>query len=174
MNFSTSLDTFRLQVKRSRRHLKESRDAVSDASNLFSREEDIWPNQCNHVRNSLVKLSNPLQSFYELLEPDHLPDEAVPFRYSLLIPLHHIDDLMDELVLLITAFRAVCHNSSRDAMIRRREIRRKLGELEQGIEEILQNVDKMLIQVLSQEKSTQPLSFDIEEVDTESEPQPIA
>jgi len=59
-------------------------------------------------------------------------------------------------------------------MIRRREIQRKLGELEQGIEDIWQNVDRMLIQVLSQEKSTQPLTFDVEEMDTESEPQPIA
>ncbi|HEY6284428.1 MAG TPA: hypothetical protein VIX20_02090 [Ktedonobacteraceae bacterium] len=169
MSLSTSLDTFRLQAKRCRRQLKDTWASVSDMCNLFSQEEDIWPNQCNHVRNSLLKLGNPLQSFYELLDTDRLPAEAIPFRYSLIIPLHHIDNLMDELILLITAFRAVCRTSSRDAMIRRREIQRKLGELEQGIEDILQNVDRMLIQVLTQEKSTQPLTFNIE-----SAPQPIA
>jgi len=147
---------------------------MSNTCDVFSQEEDIWPNQCNRVRNSLLKLGNPLRSFYELLDTDHLPAEVITFRYSLIIPVHHIDNLMDELNLLITPFRAVCRTSSRDAMIRRREIQRKLGELEQGIEDIWQNVDRMLIQVLSQEKSTQPLTFDVEEMDTESEPQPIA
>lgn len=163
------LDAFLLQAKRFQRHLKVTWTAMLDTCNVFSQQGDIWPDQCNQVRNSLLKLGNPLQSFFELLDIDYLPAEVIPFRYSLIIPLHHINNVMDELILLITAFRAVCRTSSRDAMIRRREIQRKLSELEQGIEDILQNVDRMVIQVLSQEKSTQPLTFDIE-----SEPQPIA
>lgn len=122
----------------------------------------------------MLKLGTPLQSFYELLDEGCLPAEVVPFRYSLIIPLHHSDNLIDELLLLMTAFRKVCRESSRDTMIRRREIQRKLGELEQDIEDILQNVDRILIQVLSQKNSTQPLTFDVEEIDSESEPQPIA
>jgi hypothetical protein len=169
-----SLDNFLLQAKRCCGHLKSIWDSVSDGYQLFYQQEEIWPNQCNSIKNLLLKLSNPLQKFCELMDFDDLPDEAIPFRYSLLLPLYCVENLMSELSWLLTAFSAVCRTSSRDAMIRRQEIHRKLDELEQSIEDILQNVDRMLNQAISQEKSAQPLTNYVQEIYTESERQPIA
>jgi hypothetical protein len=168
-SLTMSLETFLWKSKSCCGHLKSIWDSVLEGCQLFYKHEEIWPNQCNSITSLLLKLKDPLEKFCELMNFHDLPDEAIPFRYTLLLPLYCVENLIDELTWLITQFRAVCRTSSRDSMIRRQEIQRKLGEIEQGVEDILQIGDRMLNQVLAQEKSTQPLTFNIE-----SEPQPIA
>jgi hypothetical protein len=161
-----SPDIFRVQAKRYRRHLQDSWDEVSNACQLFRQEQDIWPAQCNRVSSSVLQLSDPLRNLIELMDTDRLPDEVLLFRSSIIVPLHYVDSLMNELLLLISAFRAVCRASSRDTMRRHWEIWRKCNQLAQGIDEILDNIDSMLLGAFSQGKATLK--------DTEFDPQPVA
>lgn len=152
-----SLAAFHSQTCRHRRDIASAWDLISSAHSLFSQDEDIWPDQCDSVKNSISKLSKPVQNFSELLDDaSYLPAAAVPFRYSLIMTLHGVEDLIDELSMLITRFRIFCQTPTNEAVKRRYEIERKLDELQHRCEEILPNVDGLLLQVRSVKKSRQP------------------
>ena len=151
-----SLAAFHSETRRYRRDIDSAWDLVSSAHSLFSQEEDIWPDQCDSVKNSISTLSKPVQNFSELLDAaSYLPAAAVPFRYSLIMTLHGVEDLIDELLMLITRFRTLCQTPTSETIKRRREIEHKLEELEQGCEEILPNADGLLLQVRSAKKARQ-------------------
>ena len=151
-----SLAAFHSETRRHRRDIDCAWDSVSSAHSLFSQEEDIWPDQCDCVRNSIRELSKPIQKFSELLDnASYLPAAAVPFRYSLIMTLHKVEGLLDELMMLISRFRNLCQTPTSDVIKRRREIEHKLDELEQECEEILPNADGLLLQVRSSKKAGQ-------------------
>jgi hypothetical protein len=152
-----SLAAFHSETRRHRRDINSAWNLLSDARTLFNQEEDIWPDQCDSVKNSVYALSKPVRNFSALLDnASYLPATAVPFRYSLIMTLHVVEDLIDELMMLITRFRMLCQTPTSETIKRRREIERILDELEQGCEEILPNVDGLLLQVRSSKKEHQP------------------
>lgn len=152
-----SLAAFHSETRRHRRDIDRAWDSVSSVRSLFSQEEDIWPDQCDYLRDSISTLSEPIKKFSELLDnASYLPAAAVPFRYSLIMTLHKVEDLIDELMMLITRFRTLCQTPTSEAIKRRREIERKLDELEQNCEDILPYADGLLLQVRSSKKARQP------------------
>lgn len=152
-----SLSAFHSETRRHRRDIDTAWDSVSSVGSLFCQEEDIWPDQCDYVKNSISALGKPVQRFSELLDnASYLPAAAIPFRYSLIMTLHKVEDLIDELIMLITRFRFLCQTPTSDMIKRRREIKHKLDELEQGCGEILPNADGLLLQVSSSKKARQP------------------
>ncbi len=152
-----SLAAFHSETHRHRKDIDSVWDSVSSARSLFSQEEDIWPDQCDYVKNSISALGKRVQKFSQLLDSaPYLPAAAVPFRYSLIMTLHKVEDLIDDLMMLITRFRTLCQTPTSETIKRRREIEHKLEELEQGRAEILPNADGLLLQVRSAKKARQP------------------
>ena len=152
-----SLAAFHSETRRHRRDINSAWNSVSDAHTLFSQEGDIWPDQCDYVSNLISTLSKPVQNFSALLDnASYLPAAAVPFRYSLIMTLHSVEDIIDELLMLIIRFRMLCPTPTSEMIKRRREIERKLDELEQGCEDILPNADGLLLQIRSAKKEHLP------------------
>jgi len=87
-----------------------------------------------------------------------LPLSVIPFRYDLLMALHSIKDIVDELSLLLIFFRRTCSSSSRDAMLYQQEIQRKLVELEHSNDTVQQSIDRMLLQTGSHKKTIQTIA----------------
>ena len=145
-----SLATFHSETRRYRRAINLARNSVSRVRNLFSQEEEIWPDQCDYARASIDTLLEPIQKFSELLDnASYLPAGAIPFRYSLVVSLHKVEGLLDELSILIIRFRTLCRTSTSEAIKQRRAIARKLDELEQECKDLLPDTGGLLLQVLS-------------------------
>ena len=117
---------------------------------MFSQEEDIWPDQCDYVKDSVSTLSEPVQKFSELLDTaSYLPAGAIPLRYSLIMTLHKVEDLIDELMILIPRFQTLCQTPTSEAIKQRRVIARKLDELERDCEVILPDAYQLMSQIRS-------------------------
>jgi len=142
-----SLANFRLQAHNYGSEIKIVWDVTSNVRELFKQEEEIGLDQSDQLRTSILALRNTVQGFCGLLDPhSDLPMEVVPFRYSLIMALHRIDYVANDLVALITLYRKVYHITSRDMILRRQEINRKLDELTKTIEDIPQIIDVLLFQ----------------------------
>lgn len=149
-----SLVDLHLQLQHYRREMKQSWDAISNASSQFDEEEDIYVEHCDQVKNALRILREPVWEFYKLLnKPSHLPMTVVPHCFSLLITVRQMEELVDELMILITLFSRICRTTSRDMIERRQEIKIKLDVLTQGHEDVLQQIDHLLLKVLTQERA---------------------
>lgn len=142
------LATFRLQARDYGNEIKIAWDATSLVRELFqNEEEEITLDRCDLLKNALLALRNPVQDFCKLLDPhSDLPMAVVPFRYSLLMALHRIDYLANDLVIPITLYRNISHITSRSKLLRRQEINHKLDELTKTIEDIPHIIDVLLFQ----------------------------
>ena len=142
-----SLADFRLQTHNYGNEIKIIWDATSHIRELFKSEEVIGLDQCDLLKASILALRKPVQDFCGLVEPhSDLPMAVVPFRYSLIMALHRIDYLVNNLVILITLYREVCQTTSRSMLLRRQEINSKLDELTKTIEDIPQSIDVLVFQ----------------------------
>jgi hypothetical protein len=141
------LAKFRLQAYDYGNEIKIAWDVTSIVRELFKNEEEIGLDQCDLLKTSIINLRKPVEDFCRLLDPhSDLPMEVVPFRYSLIMALHRIDYLANDLVIIITLYRKVCHTTSRSMLLRRQEINRKLDELTKTIEDIPHIIDVLLFQ----------------------------
>ncbi len=157
-----SSDKFLQQAKERRRNFKEAWKIVSRDCQLFERDA-IQPDQCDRVRTSVYALSSPVQEFSTLLGSiSALPLSVIPFRYDLLMALHRIDYIVDELSILLISFRRICRSSSRDVMLQRQEIKRKLVELEYSTEDIQQGIDRILFMARSEAGGVQAINYSLE------------
>ncbi|HAT44312.1 MAG TPA: hypothetical protein DEV72_03680 [Ktedonobacter sp.] len=148
-----SLSGFIMQTKKYCAELASTQSSVLSAQELFSEGGDIWPDQCDGIIHSIHTMSEPVQKFCELLDSfAHLPIAAGSLRYPLIRTLHSIDELLSDLTLLITLFRTNCRTPSKQAIVRRQEIQRKLELLVQSIEEIGHNIDTLPERILYEEK----------------------
>ncbi len=124
--------------------MEKTWDSVSDVAPLFDAEEDVYAEHCDQVKNTLRLVGTPMRGFYQLLDASsRLPMAVAPHRFSLLIGLRQMEELVDELMILITLFRRICRTTSRDMIERRQEIKRKLDELVQGTEDILDQIQSV-------------------------------
>jgi hypothetical protein len=149
-----SLADFHTQLQRHRREIKDTWDSAFPVYEQFAQEEDIYPEHCDQVRNAIHKMRIPVRSFYHVLgTPAYLPLAIVSHSFSPVTILHQVDDLTDELMIRIVLFRKICHLPSQNREERHREILQKLFTLAQGYDDIIQHVDRLLLQVLMQEKA---------------------
>ncbi len=150
---------FRLQAKERRIKFKQAWVIVSKDCQVFEKDT-LQPDQCDHVRASIQKLSDPVQEFNVLLDSvSRLPLSAIPFRYDLLMALHRIDYVINELSVLLISFRRICRSPSRDALLQRQEIQRKLAELERSNQDIQHNVDRVLFLTRAEEGGVRVTAF---------------
>ena len=151
---SLSLVDFHAELQQFRREMKQACDETALASLLFDEAEEIFAEQCDQVKNALHTGRDAVREFYQLLRASsRLPMTIVPFSFSLLTMLRQARDLVDELLVLMMLFRRICRTTSRDMIERRREIKYKLNQLLQGYEDILQQIDHLLLKVLTQERA---------------------
>ena len=141
------LAQFRMQAHDYGNEIKIAWDATSLVRELFKNEEEIGLDHCDLLKTSIINLRKPVEDFCRLLDPhSNLPMEVVPFRYSLIMALHRIDYLANDLLILITLYRKICHTTTRSMLVRHQQINRKLDELTQTIEDIPQLIDVLLFQ----------------------------
>lgn len=147
------LNDFIMQVQKYGTQLTSTHVAVVSAQKLFSEGGDIWPDQCDRIIDSMHTMDEPVQKFSELLNSFvHLPIAVGSLRYPLIRTLYRIDELINGLTLLITLFRSTCRKPSKQAVIQRQEIQRKLELLVQSIEEIKNNINTLPEKILYEEK----------------------
>jgi hypothetical protein len=142
-----SLPQFRQQAQSCEKDIKIAWDATSGVREFFQKEEEISADQCDLLRESILTVRTPVQDFCRLLDsPSELPLAVVPFRYSLIMALHRVDYLANDLMILTTRFREVCNTLSKDTLKRRQEISQKLDELANIIENIPKIISILLFQ----------------------------
>jgi hypothetical protein len=157
-----SSDDFLHHTKECRKRFKEVWKIVSRDCQAFEKNA-IQPDQCDLVRSSVNSLSKPVQEFRVLLDSvSMLPLSVIPFRYDLLMALHQIDYAVDELSIFLISFSRICRSSSRDMMLQKQEIERKLAELKHSNEDIQQSVDRILFMARSETGGVQAVAYSLE------------
>ncbi len=111
----------------------EMRKSILRARKLLTKT--IWPDQCDKQVKSLREVSLAIQGFYEFLDTgETLPLVVCSRRYPLVKALHHIDSLLNELILLISAFRSNGWTLSDQSILLREEIQQKLEKASSKLE----------------------------------------
>src|SRR5689334_21656279 len=88
-----SLNNFRDEVKLYCATLQYEEVALSNACNVFSREAEIWPDQCKRIIALLRRVDEPAYKFDRLLQNlAQLPPSVIPHSWPLLISLVHMRD----------------------------------------------------------------------------------
>src|SRR5204863_10068426 len=130
-------------------------DIVSRDCLLFERNT-IRPDQCDRLYASLHLLGDPAQEISRLFDSVRsLPLSVIPCRYDLLMALHCVNNVINEISVLLVSFRRACNTSSRSAMLQLQEIQQKLFQLEQSNESIQQSIDRMLFLIHADEDGIQ-------------------
>ncbi len=104
---------------------------LSDDAAQFA-EENVYPEQCNFVRDDLQAASELIQELVDVVT--HLPITAGTLRFQLSNTLYHTEALASELIQLVTAFRPICRSGSRQMTTKKNQIQLKLHELAQSLE----------------------------------------
>jgi len=111
--------------------LIEVQHLIADAFTLFSDGDDIYPDQCDGIVDFLRTIHLPVYGLLDAIKS--LPMTVGFLRYQLGGKLHHVEELTNELIQLIVAFRAICRTSSRRVATQRQDIQRKLEGFVQDI-----------------------------------------
>jgi len=147
------LEDFRNQAQQHLNDLSVARDSLSYVSKLFRGGRDIWPDQCERALILIHTVNKPVQKVCQLLDiSSRLPEAVIPLRYSLAVALCHLDGQIDELMQLITLFRATCQQPSAQMMNQREEIHLQFEPLMQSYDDVLQKLYSLLDQVYFQER----------------------
>ncbi len=147
----SDLRTFRSQARKRLDAITEAQDSVQNAFELFSKEEDIWPDQCDYAIDSIQTIVEPVQDFCALLDKaTELPLPVVPLRPQLLMKLYSIKDQVQKLTLMLHTFRSTCQDSSKPVVKQRHDIYNKLELLLKEGQDI-SNSRFILYQASSQE-----------------------
>jgi hypothetical protein len=150
-----SLTEFHKQLQGHRREIKQTSDSAFCVYEQFA-EEVIYPECCDQMKDTIRKMRVPIRELYRLLNtPSHLPQPMIPYSFSPAITLRQVDELSGELIVLIFLFHKISHTPSQDIQVYQQEIRHKLYGLMQGCEDILQQIDRLFLQVLAQKKAEQ-------------------
>jgi ACT domain-containing protein len=126
--------------------IAEMRKSILRVRKLFTKT--IWPDQCDEQVKALREVSVAIQRFYKFLDTsERLPLIVCSRRYPLVKALHHIDTLLSELIILITAFRSNGWKLSGQSILQREEIQQKLEKLLQSWKEMQRNVHNFFNQL---------------------------
>ena len=111
---------------------------VQDAYDLFSTENEIWPDQCKRVISALYKIGPPPEvETASKLNIDIAAD-------LLMMELSSIKDQLEELEMLIKGFSNLSQKSSNQVNKQRQQIKRKLALLLQRLEQINNSSDEFI------------------------------
>jgi len=138
-------EDFRAQAKAHKNEIRKAWDVVSEGCEIFERDA-IWPDQCDRVHRSILTLNGPVREFSAFLGADSiaaLPYDVIPARYTVLRSLHGIGQAVDDLTILLTAFRNICRSPSYEAVLQKHEIQRKLYDIKQEKETLQFTVDRL-------------------------------
>ncbi len=144
-----SLEQFRLVAKKHQKEIEKAYNSITGMSDLLNGEEDVWPDQCDHIVRSLRSMRKPVQNFYELLDTDSpLPRAIDPLRYRLLVKLRHIERLLyEDVTPRVQTFRANCCTSSLQTMMQRQDVESRLETFLQDSKEALVKIEILIDQV---------------------------
>lgn len=135
------------QVEQCVKHIVMARDGLQYDLKIFSRENEIWLDQCDSTVLSIHKMNIPLQKLSELLDDgSSLPVIVTATQSSneLAISLDYTYKQLNKLIGHITAFGSICRKSPKQASSKRKEIVRKLELCMQNIDDILQQIHSLL------------------------------
>lgn len=119
--------------------------SIANAFTLFSSGGDIYPDQCDDIVDNLRTIHQPVFGLLDAIKS--LPLTFGTLRYQLGGKLHRIEELTNELIQLINAFRAICRTSMRRVATQRQEIQRKLEGFLQDIDSIKNLYKQLVIQL---------------------------
>lgn len=133
------ISDFYYQVQHYLFTIMDVQEALRIACRLFGSSSDIWQDQCERTIDSVQTIGEPIGQFYQLLlNTTQLPEDIIPFRYPLVISLHCMNEQVQNLIRLLTEFRAICRKASKQRSKQRQIIDGLLAEITQGCDEVQQ------------------------------------
>lgn len=129
------------------KHIVMARDRLQYDLKIFSRENEIWLDQCDSTILSISEMNIPLQNLCKLLDDgSSLPVIVTATQSSneLAISLEYTYKQLNKLIEHITAFGSICRKSPKQARSKRKEIARKFELCMQSIDDILQQIHSLL------------------------------
>jgi hypothetical protein len=127
--------------------INQARKELVTWNQSLSTHEGLRPVECDELSSSLLVFLGSLRLFDDLLKDGtKLPDNVIPKRYQMYITLSNAREDAHEALPLISSYRTVCLDSSREAFELLSELKNQLnlllktGEcLEMETEEMLTN-----------------------------------
>lgn len=113
---------------------------------LFSGEDEIWPDQCDYANSRLGVVKVLLQDWCRFLDGDLcFPLCASPWQIAneFTVTLYYAREQLDELRELVAAFQPICRSSSKRAWKKRAEILHKLEQFMRHSDYIVQNITNL-------------------------------
>lgn len=141
-------EDFRIMAQQHLNDFHIARNSLSYVSKLFRGGREIWPDQCERALALIRSMNEPVQNTCQLLDsPSRLPEAVIPYRYPLAVILCHLDDRLDNLIQLITLFRAICRQSTVEVIRQREEIHRQFEPLMESYDDAVHELDALLDRV---------------------------
>src|SRR6266852_2172197 len=135
------------QVEQFVKHIVMARDGLQHDLKIFSREKEIWLDQCDSTVLSIHEMNTLLQRLCELLDDgSSLPVIVTATQSSneLAISLEYTYKQLNKLIEYIMDFSFICRKSPKQTRSKRKEIARKLELCMQDIDEILRQIHSLL------------------------------
>ena len=118
----------------------------------FVYRSPLTPEDCDRATSDLQPLSASIYLLCQLVErAESVPLAVVPLRYPLVVALYYTREQVCQLIVSIGHFRISCQRPSKQAAQQQQEIRRRFEILQRGSDEIVQLVEKLVIQADSHE-----------------------
>ncbi|MBA2288363.1 MAG: hypothetical protein H0W02_23040 [Ktedonobacteraceae bacterium] len=145
---SPPLSAFLSQARQYWHSLQEEKLALIAAYQAFSRGKNVWPDQCGRTVVQVEAIDETVRVLCGLLaDEEQLPLSVVPYRHLPLAALWNMTEQIRILLPLITTFRRVCKNPSRQRDRLHSDIERKLESLIRDCQETLRYVYELFDQV---------------------------
>lgn len=110
---------------------------------LFSGEDEIWPDQCDYANSRLGLIKALLQDCCRFLNSDlcfplFAPPQQIANEFT--VTLYYAREQLDELRELVAAFQPMCRSSSKRAWKKRAEILSKLEQFMHHSDDIVHSI----------------------------------
>ncbi len=146
-NSSISGDSIVTSLKKYIAHMIMAREGLQYSLKIFSREKEIWPDQCDWAVLSVQEMNIPLHNIYDLFE-EYSSNKSITlskqYNYEIELIIDYTDKQLCALIQYIESFRLICRRPSKQIGSKRDEIARKLELYMQSIDEILQSIYSFL------------------------------
>lgn len=108
----------------------KARDGLANKQQLWDVKERLRPAECDDMMSKLRTFRESVRSFAELLKDgSKLPDGAASKRYKIFVSLSYTEEHIKQVIPLLSLFRTVCLETSRETYELLEEIRYKISRL---------------------------------------------